>query len=143
MIWSQTIPSMIQRANLDGSDLELMFIASAISPDSLEIDFPGQMMYFTDPHIQGVAAVDFGWTRVEWIALDLTAPESVALELDGGGCDPCDMNCDGGIDALDIEPFLDLLFRGGQPCGPCTGDTNGDGNIDALDIEPCLNCLFR
>lgn len=28
----------------------------------------------------------------------------------GDGCDPCDMNCDGGIDASDIEPFLNCLF---------------------------------
>ena len=58
------------------------------------------------------------------------------------GCDPCDMSCDGGIDALDIEPFLDLLFGGGRPCNACTGDVNGDGNIDASDIEPFLNWLF-
>ncbi len=25
------------------------------------------------------------------------------------GCDPCDMNCDGEIDAPDIEPFLNCL----------------------------------
>ena len=58
------------------------------------------------------------------------------------GCDPCDMNCDGAIDAFDIDPFLDLLFSGGMPCNSCTGDTNGDGHIDAFDIEPFLNCLF-
>ena len=59
------------------------------------------------------------------------------------GCDePCDMNCDGVIDAFDIEPFLDLLFGGGEPCAPCTGDVNGDGNINAFDIEPFLECLF-
>ena len=61
---------------------------------------------------------------------------------DSPPCDPCDMNCDGGVDALDIEPFLDLLFGGGQPCNTCTGDVNGDGSIDALDIEPFLECLF-
>ncbi len=64
----------------------------------------------------------------------------------GGGdsppCDPCDMNCDGDVNAIDIEPFLDLLFSGGMPCNTCTGDVNGDGSIDALDIEPFLNCLF-
>ena len=58
-------------------------------------------------------------------------------------CDPCDMNCDGDVNALDIEPFLDLLFGPNpQPCGTCTGDVNGDGRIDALDIEPLLDCLF-
>jgi hypothetical protein len=58
-------------------------------------------------------------------------------------CNPCDMNCDGSIDAFDIEPFLELLFDpSAQPCNSCTGDVNGDGAVDAFDIEPFLNCLF-
>lgn len=57
-------------------------------------------------------------------------------------CEPCDMNCDGTIDAFDIEPFLGILFGGDPPCDPCTGDANGDGGVDAFDIEPFLSCLF-
>ncbi len=57
-------------------------------------------------------------------------------------CDPCDMNCDGTVDAKDIEFFIDILFNGATPCGSCTGDTNGDGFIDAEDIEGFINCLF-
>lgn len=57
-------------------------------------------------------------------------------------CDACDMNCDGQVDSLDIEPFLDMLFAGAEPCEHCTGDVNGDGTIDALDIEPFIDCLF-
>ncbi|MCH7872979.1 MAG: S8 family serine peptidase [Planctomycetes bacterium] len=65
-----------------------------------------------------------------------------------GSCEPCDMNCDGAIDALDIEFFIDLLFNGTDPC--CgnrgevgsTGDVNLDGSIDAADIEGFINCLF-
>ncbi len=60
----------------------------------------------------------------------------------GGTCDACDMNCDGDVNAFDIEPFLDLLFGGAVPCNTCTGDVNGDGVVDAFDIEPFLNCLF-
>ncbi|MCH7870085.1 MAG: hypothetical protein IID33_00130 [Planctomycetes bacterium] len=52
------------------------------------------------------------------------------------------MNCDGTVDASDIEDFIDLLFNGAEPCNTCTGDTNADGAINALDIEPFLNCLF-
>ena len=59
-----------------------------------------------------------------------------------GACDPCDMNCDGDVNALDIESFLGLLFAGDVPCDVCTGDVNGDGSVDAADIEPFLNCLF-
>lgn len=57
-------------------------------------------------------------------------------------CDPCDMNCDGQVNAFDIEAFLGLLFDGELPCGPCSGDVNTDGVIDAFDIEPFLACLF-
>ncbi len=64
------------------------------------------------------------------------------LSLDGVPCDPCDMNCDGTVNALDIEPFIDILFSNGPRCEPCTGDTNGDGRVDALDIEGFINCLF-
>ncbi|MCH7872206.1 MAG: hypothetical protein IID33_10955 [Planctomycetes bacterium] len=60
----------------------------------------------------------------------------------GSDCEPCDMNCDGSIDALDIEPFLALLVNGATPCDECTGDVDGNGTIDALDIEPFLACLF-
>ncbi len=61
---------------------------------------------------------------------------------DSPPCDPCDMNCDGAVNAFDIEPFLDLLFAAGDPCNTCSGDANGDGTVDAFDIEPFLGCLF-
>ncbi|MCH7873294.1 MAG: hypothetical protein IID33_16485, partial [Planctomycetes bacterium] len=89
-----------------------------------------------------------GEPRLLGIAIDVGVDEVPHVDVNGNGipdgceCDPCDMNCDGDVNALDIEPFLDLLFAGGEPCAPCTGDVNGDGAIDALDIEPFLNCLF-
>ena len=61
----------------------------------------------------------------------------------GAPCDPCDMDCDGIVNAFDIEPFLDLLFDPkATPCDTCTGDVDGNGVINAFDIEPFLNCLF-
>ena len=75
--------------------------------------------------------------------------ERCSGEFVPGDCDePCDMNCDGEINAFDIEPFLGLLFGGDEPCcgvrgvPPFTGDVDGDGDIDAFDIEPFLACLF-
>jgi hypothetical protein len=62
----------------------------------------------------------------------------------GGACpfDPCDTNCDGVIDAFDIEPFIDLLVNPNpNPCSICAGDANGDMVIDAFDIEPFIACL--
>jgi hypothetical protein len=56
-------------------------------------------------------------------------------------CDGADANCDGVIDAFDIEPFIGLLVGSGRPCAPCSGDINGDGAIDAFDIEPFIQRL--
>ncbi len=69
--------------------------------------------------------------------------EGLAVSMPANGeCDPCDMDCDGAINAFDIEPFLNILFGGATPCDDCTGDVDGDGVVNAFDIEPFLNCLF-
>ncbi len=67
--------------------------------------------------------------------------KGLAVVTLGGGCDPCDANCDGVVDAFDIEPFISLLVGPGTPCSSCAADTNGDGAVDAFDIEPFINCL--
>lgn len=66
----------------------------------------------------------------------------VMAGVGGSDCAPCDMNCDGIVDANDIEFFIGILFDGAAPCDICTGDTNGDGTVDAADIEGFINCLF-
>ncbi len=55
-------------------------------------------------------------------------------------CDPCDADCDGAVDAFDVEPFIAILLGGGG-CSACAADLNGDGAVDAFDIEPFVNCL--
>ena len=59
-----------------------------------------------------------------------------------------DLNCDGEINAFDIEPFLVALFDPDDyaiqypDCNINNADTNGDGSIDAFDIESFLELLF-
>jgi hypothetical protein len=65
-----------------------------------------------------------------------------SLGIKEQGCDPCDANCDSDVNAFDIEPFIDVVFNGAQPCGLCACDVNGDGRRDAFDIEPFIDCLF-
>ena len=59
-----------------------------------------------------------------------------------------DLNCDGAIDGLDIEPFLLALFdpdayESRYPdCEITLADLNRDHAVDAFDIEPFLAVLF-
>lgn len=59
-----------------------------------------------------------------------------------------DLNCDGTVNAFDIEPFLLALFEPSRyviefpDCELFLADMNLDSFIDAFDIEPFLNVLF-
>ena len=59
-----------------------------------------------------------------------------------------DLDCDGNVNAFDIEPFIFALFAPREyldrypTCDPLLADTNGDGVVDAFDIEPFLRILF-
>ena len=57
-------------------------------------------------------------------------------------CEPCDMNCNGEVDAGDIDPFflalIDLARHQAQypEChGEWAGDVNQDGVFDGADID--------
>ncbi len=59
-----------------------------------------------------------------------------------------DMNCDGAIDAFDIEPFTLALLNPGQyasqypNCAVILADIDGDGAVNAFDIEPFVGLLL-
>jgi hypothetical protein len=79
--------------------------------------------------------------NADFVALAAGGYHSLGLQV--GGCDPCDVNCDGVVDAFDIEPFFAVLVNPSvAPCAACAGDANGDGVIDAFDIEPFIDCLI-
>lgn len=59
-----------------------------------------------------------------------------------GQCNPCDANCDGSVDLLDVEPFIKLLLGTDEPCLQCAGDVNGDGSVDLSDVEAFISCLL-
>jgi probable HAF family extracellular repeat protein len=59
-----------------------------------------------------------------------------------------DMNCDGAVDAFDIEPFVTGLIdpsayaaRWPDCFADSAGDINQDGQFDAFDIEPFVQML--
>lgn len=59
-----------------------------------------------------------------------------------------DVNCDGAVNAFDIEPFLIALFQPDDDpisypeCDIALADLNCEQAVNAFDIEPFLEVLF-
>ncbi len=49
-----------------------------------------------------------------------------------------DVNCDGTVNLLDVDPFIDLLASGGFKF---QADTNGDGIVNLLDVSGFITAL--
>jgi len=60
---------------------------------------------------------------------------------------PGDLNCDGAINAFDIDPFVLVLtdpnaYAGAYPnCNASLADINGDGQVNSFDIDPFVDLL--
>lgn len=76
----------------------------------------------------------------EWYTYTGYGLPTVHAAAGGSACPPCDANCDGQVNAFDIDAFVAVL-TGGERCSPCAGDANCDGQVSALDIDPFLACL--
>ena len=73
-------------------------------------------------------------------------PNGEVLRYDTFGC--CgDLNCDGAVNAFDIDPFVLALtdpaaYGAAWPaCNVMLADCNGDGVVDAFDIDPFVELL--
>lgn len=79
---------------------------------------------------------------------DRAVAQRIWIRDTAGGTGPFpagDMNCDGGVDNLDIDPFVLAIhdraaYETAYPdCDLRLGDLNGDGTVDNEDIEPFLS----
>ena len=82
-----------------------------------------------------------------WQVFPSTTRRALRVGVAEGPDTRADMNCDGMIDAFDIDPFVLALtdpagYAAAFPnCDINNGDINGDGLIDAFDIDPFVECI--
>ncbi len=146
--WTDYVVDVIRRANLDGSDMQdLYWVGSNRNPRPICLDLPhGKVYWGQDVLLQGyegkIMRMDLDGAVPEDFVTGLGLVTELAI-LPGGEptCRPADANCDGSVNALDIEPFVSLLTGGGVPCSPCAADLNDDGSVNGLDIDPFVDCL--
>ena len=109
--------------------------------------FKGEFLQLSDPAWDGLSPTinnnrEIAWQFGEARTLDLDVV--YMRRLDHG-----DLNCDGIVDAFDIEGFLLAIFDPGRfdqsdppDCDLTLADINHDGAVNAFDIEPFIELLF-
>ncbi|TWT41909.1 Thermophilic serine proteinase precursor [Phycisphaerae bacterium RAS1] len=110
----------------------------------------------TDLTVVASTGVDETCAPASWVSVIITyvGVATSADENSNQTPDECenpfalgDMNCDGNIDVLDINPFIlalsdPIAYAAQYPtCDINNGDINNDGNVDVLDINPFVALL--
>ncbi len=117
---------------------------------------------WTEVYYGGELVVGYAWTggvlgggggALRIAAVDLYAQGSTAVFYDDLALEPFapfdvgDLNCDGLINAFDIDPFVlaltdpELYAEMYPDCDYMLADINGDGLVNAFDIDPFVQLL--
>jgi hypothetical protein len=95
---------------------------------------------FDVPEADGRNDVYFAWESASGGVVDETeglwwAIDSITVSVGGGGTTPVlgDVNLDGVVNGLDVDPFVGLVTSG---TFQAEGDMNEDGVVNGLDVDP-------
>ena len=89
MYWTDVGTHKIQRANLDGSNIEDLITTGLIYPEGIALDLTGRKMYWTDGGTDKIQRANLDGSNIEdLISTGLTSsptgPEGIALDVAGG-----------------------------------------------------------
>ena len=84
MYWADNGTNKIQRANLDGTNVQDIHATGLEGPEGIAIDITGGKMYWTDHDTDKIQCSNLDGTNVEDLVTGLEAPLGIALDLAGG-----------------------------------------------------------
>ena len=97
---------------------------------------------------RGLVRVGRSWATVGGMSGPEDASDRASLMTFRDDIMPGDTNCDGAVNAFDIEPFITALFDPARyaadfpACNIFSADIDANDSIDAFDIQPFLELLF-
>ena len=85
MYWTDDSADRIQRANLDGSNVENLIIQGLIDPYGIALDVAGGKMYWADEGANRIQRANLDGSNVETlVSRGLDDPHDIALDVAGG-----------------------------------------------------------
>ena len=158
MYWTDWETDKIQRANLDGSQIEDLVTTGLDSPSSLALDVAGGKMYWIDAGTDKIQRANLDGSQVETLlSTELDFPQTLVLDLAGGKMywtDEWDIrkiqraNLDGSqietlVDDRSSPAGLALDLEGGKMYWTDTGRSRiVRSNFDGSQIETLVNFLL-
>ncbi len=80
MYWTDTGTDKIQRANLDGSNIEDLVNTELNSPWGIAVDLPGGKMYWTDSDADRIQRANLDGSNIETLLTGLSGPWGITLD---------------------------------------------------------------
>ena len=89
MYWTDVGTHKIQRADLDGSNIEDLITTELIYPEGIALDLTGKKMYWTDGGTDKIQRANLDGSNIEdliptGLTSSPTGPEGIALDVPGG-----------------------------------------------------------
>ena len=123
----------IATANLGDGDVTVLF---GVGDGSFQAPVPSSPIGEL-PH--SITAADFDADGlVDWAATNSSSNQLAVLLNTSCNLVPGDVNQDGTVDLLDVEPFVTIL---GEGVFQVEADINQDGVVNLLDVQPFIDIL--
>lgn len=84
LYWPDSVTDKIQRANLDGSNIEDLISTGLGDPNVIALDISGGKMYWTDWIMNKIQRANLDGSNVEDLVTGLGDPRGIALDISGG-----------------------------------------------------------
>ena len=84
MYWADSVTDKIQRANLDGSNIEDLVTTGLSDPDGIALDVAGGKIYWTDTLTDKIQRANLDGSNIEDLVTEVKRPPSIALDVNGG-----------------------------------------------------------
>ena len=134
MYWTDFETAKIQRANLDGSNVQDLVTRGLSQPDGIALDVAGGKMYWTEQGTDKIRRANLDGSGMEdLVTTGLSHPFGIALSIPSQPIPSIvreDVNGDGVVNVIDLA-LVALQF--GQT-GALGADVNGDGVVDIDDL---------
>ena len=84
MYWTRRNPAKIQRANLNGSNVEDLVTTGLLGPAGIALDIAGGNMYWTDWITEEIRCANLDGSNVQTLVNTTVSPWGIALDVAGG-----------------------------------------------------------